>query len=225
MKLNRVNAPIRDQVLKHIRKAIVGGKFQPGERLSEQKLCMFVGASRTTIREALRHLESEGLVEAIPQKGTIVATVTAEEAKQIYEVRQELEGFMCRLFAERATPNARAALRRSMGLLEMHAENQDLENQIAESNAFYKTLAEGCGNEILSFLLLSLHARISFLRSMSLSRPGRSLESVKELKALFEALERGDADAACQASTHHVAEAKSSALRYLNESCEEGPTA
>jgi len=218
MILKRVNAPIRDQALKHIRAAIVGGQFQPGERLSERKLCEFIGASRTTIREVLRHLESEGLIKVIPQKGPIVATITGEEGKSIYEVREVLEGLVCRLFAERASSSAIVALRRSLALLERHVKEGDLVSQLTESNKFYQILMEGCGNEVVCSLLKSLHARISFLRTMSLSRQGRPSRSAKELKAIYEAIEKGDANGAWEASTHHVREAKSRALQYLNSS-------
>jgi len=218
MILKRINAPIRDQALKHIRGAIVRGQFKPGERLSERKLCEFIGASRTTIREVLRHLESEGLITVIPQKGPIVTTITFEEGKQIYEVREVLEGFMCRLLTQCVTPSVITALRRSLELLEIHAQKQDLENQTAESNRFYRILMEGCGNEVLCSLLKSLHARISFLRAMSLSVQGRPSQSAKELRAVFEAIEKGDANAAWEASTHHVREAKSALLEYLSRS-------
>ena len=218
MILKRVNAPIRDQALKHIRGAIVGGQFNPGERLSERKLCEFIGASRTTIREVLRHLESEGLIKVIPQKGPIVATITGEEGKSIYEVREVLEGLVCRLFAERASSNAIVALRRSLALLERHVKEGDLASQLTESNKFYEILMEECGNKVVCSLLKSLHARISFLRRMSLSHKGRPLRSVKELRAIYEAIEKGDADAAWETSTYHVREAKSRALQYLNSS-------
>jgi len=219
MILKRVNAPIRDQTLKHLREAIISGRFEPGERLNERKLCEWIGSSRTTIREVLRHLESEGLIKVIPQKGPIVATITIEELKDIYEVREVLEGFMCRLFAERSTSNAKTALRRSLELLEGYVEKKDLKNQLTESNRFYEILTEGCGNEVVCSLLKSLHARISFFRRMSLSREGRPSQSVNELRAIYEAIEKGDADAAWAASTYHVREAKSSALQYLGSSC------
>ena len=216
MVLKRVNAPIRDQTLREVREAIINGQFRPGERLSERKLCEFIGASRTTIREALRHLESEGLIRVIPQKGPIVATISVEEGKHIYEVREVLEGFMCRLFAERSTPDAKTALCRSLKLLETYVQKKDLENQLIESNRFYEVLMEGCGNNVVCSLLRSLHARISFLRRMSLSSQGRPSRSAKELRAMYEAIEKGDLDAACEASSYHVREAKSSALQYLS---------
>lgn len=216
MILKRINAPIRNQTLKHLREAIIRGQFEPGERLNERKLCEFIGASRTTIREVLRHLESEGLIKVIPQKGPIVATISVEEGKHIYEVREVLEGFMCRLFAERSTPDSKTALCRSLNLLETYVQKEDLENQLIESNRFYEVLMEGCGNKVVCSLLKSLHARISFLRRMSLSSQGRPLQSVKELRAMYEAIEKGDLDAACEASSYHVRAAKSSALQYLS---------
>ncbi len=221
MVLKRVNAPIRDQALKHLRRAIIGGQFQPGERLSERNLCEFIGASRTTIREVLRHLESEGLIKVIPQKGPIVATIAMEEAKDIYEVREVLEGFMCRLFAERGTSNAITALHCSLELIEGYLQEGDLANQITESNKFYRIIMEGCGNQVVYSLLKSLHARISFLRTMSLSRQGRPSQSAKELRAICEAIEKRDAHAAWETSAYHVREAKSSVLQYFNSSNKE----
>jgi DNA-binding GntR family transcriptional regulator len=130
---------------------------------------------------------------------------------------------MCRLFAERATSNAIAALRRSMDLLESYVQKGDLKNQVTGSNKFYIILSEGSGNQVLYSLLKFLHARISFLRTMSLSRPGRPSQSVKELRGICEAIEKRDADAAWAASTYHVREAKSSALKYLSSLCKGGP--
>jgi DNA-binding GntR family transcriptional regulator len=218
MLIKRVNAPIRDQALSHIREAIITGQFEPGDRLSERKLCDFIGASRTTIREVLRHLESEGLIKVIPQKGPIVAIVTEDEIKQIYEVREVLEGFMCRLFAERSTSKDKASLRLSLEKLEGYVQAKDFKNQLIESNKFYEILMDGCGNEVLRLLLKSLHARISFLRRMSLSRQGRTLRSAKELRAIYEAIEKGDTDAIYKATSYHLQEARFSVLQFLSRS-------
>lgn len=215
MILKRENAPIRNQALRHIREAIITGQFEPGEHLSERKLCDFIGASRTIVREVLRHLESEGLVKSIPQKGPIVATITEEEANQIYEVREVLEGFMCVLFAERSTPNDKNRLRLSLEKLEEYVQKGDFKNQLKESNKFYEILMEGCGNEVLHHLLKSLHARISFLRRMSLSCQGRPSRSARELRGIYEAIEKGDIDAIYNSTKYHVREAKLSMLQFL----------
>ena len=220
MAISRVNSPIRDQALKDLRSAIVRSEFKPGERLYEKKLCEFIGVSRTTIREALRTLEAEGLIKVIPQKGPIVATVTSEEANDIFEVREFLEGLACRFFAERGTPDAISALQRSVRLIERYVQEGELENQIMESNEFYKIIFEGSGNKVLYSLLNSLRNRISSLRATTLSQPNRPLQSFIELKSIYEAIEKRDRDAAWEASICHVRKAKSIALRIVSGSSE-----
>src|SRR5882672_4452774 len=92
MRVVRNTVTLRQQVLEVLRGAILNFQFKPGDRLIERELCEMTGVSRTSVREALRHLESEGLVQNLPNKGPMVATVTGEEAREIFEVRRVLEG-------------------------------------------------------------------------------------------------------------------------------------
>src|SRR5579885_3504051 len=101
--ISHIAAPVREQVGARLRQAIVTGHFQPGARLIERELCTLLGVSRTSLREALRQLESDGLVVNIPHKGLVVATMTREEAEEIYQVRAAMEGLAGRLAALRAT--------------------------------------------------------------------------------------------------------------------------
>lgn len=215
MLVSRVNAPMREQTVKGLRNAILQGKFKPGERLYERKLCELLGVSRTSIREALRHLESECLIKGIPQKGPIVAAITVDEAKDIYEVREVLESFACRLFAERANSAAISGLRRSTDLVEKYLQEGDIGNQIIESDNFYRIILEGCGNKVVCSFLNSLRARINFLRATSLSQKDRPLYSARELRNICTALEKHDPKGAWEASCDHVREAKSIALSIL----------
>ena len=88
MRVGRVAAPLRDQVLELVRGAILDFRYKPGQRLIERELIEQIGVSRTTIREVLRELDAEGLVTTIPQKGAIVVVPTAEEAADLYDVRE-----------------------------------------------------------------------------------------------------------------------------------------
>src|SRR5437762_11248559 len=98
------NTPtLREMTTDRLREAILSMHFKPNERLVERDLCDQTGVSRTSVREALRHLESEGLVERRPNKGLYVTAITVEEARQIYEVRGALEPALGRLFTQRAT--------------------------------------------------------------------------------------------------------------------------
>src|SRR3954451_985417 len=107
-------APVRERVADRIRDAIVGTHFQPGALLVERELCEATTASRASVREALRVLESEGLVVSEPGRGTRVAQLTLDEALHIYELRGALEALAGRLFAQRATEEQIAALARAV---------------------------------------------------------------------------------------------------------------
>src|SRR5689334_11856309 len=98
----RIAAPIREQIEQQLRQAITSGHFRPGDRLIERELCTLFGVSRASLREALRQLEGDGLLTNIPHKGLVVATMTKEQAFDVYQVRAVLEGLAGRLFAEQA---------------------------------------------------------------------------------------------------------------------------
>src|SRR5690242_3051163 len=98
IRIGRVAAPLREQVLEALRNAILNFDLKPGERLVERELIERIGVSRTTIREVLRELTAEGLVMVIPQKGAVVYAPSAEEAKDLYAVRAALEALAVRRF-------------------------------------------------------------------------------------------------------------------------------
>src|SRR5690554_2823503 len=101
--VDRVAAPLREQVITALRTAILDFQLRPGQRLVERELVEQLGVSRTTVREALRELTSEGLVTVVPQKGAVVATPTLEDAVDLYEVRAALESLVVTRFVERAS--------------------------------------------------------------------------------------------------------------------------
>ena len=109
-RVHRIAAPLRHSVTESIRNAIAAGVFKAGARLPERDLCAMTGVSRTLVREALRQLESEGLINVVAHRGPVVSRVTPEQAEGIYQVRIELEGLASQLFAERASEVQRLAL-------------------------------------------------------------------------------------------------------------------
>jgi GntR family transcriptional regulator, trigonelline degradation regulator len=216
LRVERAPAPIRSRVLDNLRQAILERKLAPGQRLIERELVELTGVSRTSIREALRELAAEGLVTTIPNKGTVVATVTAEEARQLYQVRSALEGLAGRLFVENATSAQRRALVNALRAVE-RASVKGSPAMLAAKDKFYDVLFEGGGNEALRSMAGSLHARVNLLRSMSLSLPGRSAESLAELAEIVAAVQAGDADAAAKACSHHVEAAGMAGFGALTE--------
>lgn len=215
LRVERAPALIRSQVLDNLRQAILDRRLAPGQRLIERELVELTGVSRTSVREALRELAAEGLVTAIPNKGTIVTSVSAQEARQLYQVRSVLEGLAGRLFVENASAAQRKALVRALERVERQAAKGT--PILAAKDAFYDVLFEGGGNDALRSVVGGLHARVSVLRSLSLSVPGRLEHSVKELRAIVDAVQAGDADAAAAACARHVEEAGRAGLLALSE--------
>lgn len=204
MSVVRVAAPIRQQVTDRLRSALAQQQFRPGDRLVERHLCDLTGASRASVREALRQLEAEGLVVNVPQVGMFVASVTRQDAELIYTIRGVLEGLAARLFARNSTPALRAALRQVATEL---AEAQGSNDLLATKDRFYAVLFAGAGSPIIDQLLSPLHARVAVLRGRSLSHPGRSIASMSEIRAIVDAIDSGDADAAAEAASFHVSQA------------------
>jgi DNA-binding GntR family transcriptional regulator len=196
--------PIRDQIASTLRAAIVNLDFTPGQLLIERDLCERTGASRPSVREALRQLEAEGLVESRNGKGTVVRVLTVQEAIDVYEVRAELEGLAARLFCERAEPEQFAALQSAIDRLrEDVAEQVDSAQILQAQKVFYEVLFAGAGNPFLDDTVRGIQVRVSQLRAMTLSVPGRLAESLAEFEEIaIEVTHRRGPDAQRAASRH-----------------------
>lgn len=208
---------LREQVTERLRMAIVTGHFKPGERLIERELCDMMGVSRTSLREALRELQADGLITLKPNKGMSVSVLTQETARSIYEVRQMLEGLAARLFARNATDEQMKALRASVEELAEVYENFSAEAFIDVKGRFYDILLEGAGNEVAADMLRRIHTRASQLRVVSLSSAERAQKSIRELRAFCDALEARDEDLAWELCLDHVQNAAHAALTSIPE--------
>lgn len=221
-RIQPVAAPVREQVIANLREAIVDLRFRPGERLRERDLIEMTGASRTSVREAVNHLMNEGLVTAIPNRGIFVASPTAQEVAELYEVREFLEGAAAESFARQATPDDVAKLRDSLARFAAagtsgKAESGDLRRLKDE---FYEIL--GSYNSTVYGILSQLHARIAMLRSLTLGDSARIGNTVRELETLVDAIAAGNEKAAGKAARSHVAAAAAAARRLLSQRQELG---
>lgn len=213
--VERVAAPLREQVLDVLRREIVEMRLRPGQRLVERELIERIGVSRTTIREALRQLAAEGLVTTIPQKGAIVAAPSAKQAAELYEVRALLEAAIAKEFALSASDIQVRALREVFGAVE---ESQDAVDEglfLQAKDQFYAVLFDGADNSTIREILEGLQARVAVLRATTVAAPGRPKNSVAEIEAIVEAIERRDPEAAAAAMSHHVHEAAATLFAQL----------
>ena len=213
--VERVAAPLREQVFDLLRREIVEMRLRPGQRLVERELIERIGVSRTTIREALRQLAAEGLVRTIPQKGAIVAIPSPKEAAEVYEVRALLEGAASREFAQNASEAQVAALREAFGDVDRAGADDDAAALLRAKNRFYDVLFEGADNATIRSILQGLQARVAVLRATSLTAPGRPRQSVIEIRAIVDAVERRDGDAAAEAAAFHVRQAAEVAFSQI----------
>jgi len=212
------HAPIREQVASIIRDAIVEMRLQPGQLLIERQLCEMTSASRPSVREALRQLEAEGLVESLNGRGTIVAVATRELAENVYEARAELEGLAASLFATRATEEERAELREAFAAVALAVSSGDsTTSALAAKNRFYEVLFRGSANPILVQMIGILQRRVSMLRVTSLRQPGRKAESVNEIKDILAAVEARDPAASRIAASRHVNQAARTIFAWLEQ--------
>jgi DNA-binding GntR family transcriptional regulator len=214
-------APLRRDVVDALRKAIIEGRLPPGSRLVERQLIDMTGVSRTVIREALRQLESESIVETIPNKGPIVRQLTRAEAEDLYLIRSVLEGLAARMFVASAKPKDIAALKDALDRT-AEAYRQGAPDRILEvKNEFYNILFAGAGSETLSAMISSLYARIWRWRALGLGHPnrspGRSKESVGALRYLYRALKSRDGELAEKVARREAMNASAEIMRIFDE--------
>ncbi len=217
--VQKLAAPLRLQVLDGLRRAIIDGRLAPGARLIERELTEMMGVSRTVIREALRQLESEGLVTNVPNKGPVVRELSPAEAKDLYTIRAVLEGLAARLFVQNAGDGELTRLAQVLDLVAGAYERGDAQDVLEFKNRFYEVLFEGAGSETLSSMLGTLHARIWRWRALGLSHPrrsrSRSRASVKGLRAMLAAIRRRDADAAERLTRDEAQSAAAEIMRLM----------
>ena len=195
------------QIAVRIGRAIVDGDFQPGEKLREVDLSPSFGVSRASIREALRTLESEGLVTILPQRGAQVTTLSAEEVRDIFEIRANLMGLACQRLAAAATLET---------LLDtLRTARDDAEAYASASLAISEFCVRNAGSRRLADLVLSFGRQTARYTRLSLSTAERRRRSYSLWRDLIEALINRKPAAAERLARDLVWGTRDSALKLL----------
>jgi DNA-binding GntR family transcriptional regulator len=188
-----------------IRAAILSLTFQPGQPLQEQALAQWLGTSRTPVREAIRRLQAEGLVETSPSRGVVVAQLSVEDVENAYLVLEVLEGLASRMAAQRLTEDGATAIRRLLDELREAAAGADLERWARADADLHDTVREIAGNAKLSQLAGLVYPVIERVRSIYLrdgSEPDRLAMATADHCAMGEAILAGDAQRAESLARH-----------------------
>lgn len=212
-------APLRRDVVDALRKAIIEGRLAPGSRLIERELIELTGVSRTVIREALRQLESESIIETIPNKGPIVRQLTRGEAEDLYAIRAVLEGLAARMFVANASSDDIKSLKNALDRTSQAYRDSSPDIIMKVKNEFYEILFAGAGSETLSSMISMLHARIWRWRALGLGHPKRSPrrseQSITGLRKLYDALNKKDANLAEKIARREVMNAANEIMQIL----------
>jgi DNA-binding GntR family transcriptional regulator len=165
----------------------------------------------------LRKLEAEKLIQMVPHKGPEVATISIQEANDLYALRGLLEGYAAREFARLADDAALQRFGEAVKELRVKALAQDRDGVLLAKTHLYNILLEKCGNVLIKDVLTGLYTRINLLRATSLMQPDRLPASLREIDKLHKLLKARDEQGAEEAARTHVANAQRAALRMLED--------
>ncbi len=204
LRIDRSTKTLKNLALEKLRDAILDLRFRPGERLVERTLCERLGVSRSVVREVLRHLEAEGLVEQVPSQGPAVARPDAAKAAEIYEIRGLLEAEAAATCAEKGTKAEFAELKAAIDRIESAFARKNPKDVLRMTTAFYQRLFEIAEKPVAWGVVQSLNAQINHLRAMTIATPERGQHAIAEMRTLLKAISQRDKKAAVAASLEHI---------------------
>jgi len=210
-------APLYEQVANRLRERIYDGLLRPGEAIDEPALCDFFGISRTPLREALKVLDREGLVELVPRRGCVVRSLSLEELGELFPVIAVLEGLCARQAVSRFTEMDLAQLEAMHLRLDGLAAAGDLNAYYEENFRVHELIQTLAGNRWLKRVTTDLRRILRLARHEQLKRPGRLQESLAEHRGLMEAFRARDPEMADQRMQQHLCNQWKALEAHLNE--------
>jgi DNA-binding GntR family transcriptional regulator len=186
---------LHDEVVARLRDLIVRGELRPHERLGERELCERFDISRTPLREALKVLASEGLVELLPHRGARVAGLTAEDVRHMFEVMASLEALSGELAATRISAGQLAEIEANHTAMVAAYRERDLPRYFAHNQAIHEAIILAGGNPVLREVYQGLNSRMRRARYAANMSEDRWLSAVREHEAMLAALRARDAAA------------------------------
>jgi DNA-binding GntR family transcriptional regulator len=201
--------PLRDQVRQALVARISEGELRPGDRIFEQEVAAEFGVSRVPVREAIRMLQSEGMVDVLPRRrGVFVRSLDRKQVEELFDVREALEVLAAKLAAEKGPAESverlGALARRARRAFDEH----DVEVMSDANAAFHDELVVLSGNALLASMLEPLHGRLAWLFRLN-QEPERVCGEHEELHA---AIASGDGDRAAEVAGRHVRSSRTMVL-------------
>lgn len=211
-----LSIPLSTQAYERLRGLILDGEVGPGDAFSERQLAERLSLGRMPVREALRELVKDGLLESLPGRGTLVRHLSANELQEIYEARQAIEGMTAFLAAKRGpTPALKAFRARFDALLE--TPDPDLRAVQQAGQEFHIAIVDAARNRELARILAGLQARIALTLKIAAEKcPSRITVSLREHVGILDAIEAGDAAEARNQVWNHLAAALAARIQLYS---------
>jgi len=216
LRIDNATVTLREKCLEKLRNAIITGYFPSGARLVERTLCEQLGVSRSVVREVIRYLQAEGLVDVLPNKGPIVAVLSWDVARQVYRIRGVMEQAAVTDCVRNLGDDTAAEILRALERLRLSYGGPDIAPVLEASSALYETIFRVGGNPMAWEIVQRLNGRISRLRAMTLTHKSRAKTGFERIQAICEAIcvQREEA-LARQRVAEHLGEAEAIARGLL----------
>ena len=210
--LEHKNYSLADQVFEKLENDILSGTYPRGEYLTEMRLCQELGVSRTPVREALRRLQQEHILEET-SKGLMVLGITREDLQDILELRIRTEGLAAARCAQLITDEQLATLKETLELQEFYLTKQDSDHIKGMDSKFHELIYRYSGSTVICDTLTPLHKKAQRYRKLSEENNSRARASVEEHRAIYEAIAARDPEAAAAAILRHTENAKNHVMK------------
>jgi DNA-binding GntR family transcriptional regulator len=208
---------LHDTVVEHLQNLIIEGALEPGSKLNEREVCERLGISRTPLREAMKVLATEGLIDIIPNRGAFVSRMNETEIRETFELMSGLEAMSGELAAERITPAEIDEIKALNATMRVCRAENDLPGYYLRNQAIHNKINEAAGNSVLRQVYLSLNRRLLALRFKSNFREDKWDRAVKEHEEMIDALEARDGKRLATILRQHLFDKRDSVLLTLQE--------
>ena len=210
--------PLRDVVFNTLRDAILTGKLVPGERLMENQLAEKLGVSRTPVREALRMLELENLVELVPRKGAQVLDMSEKDITNILEVRSALEGLATSLACKKMSKEDLQQLKNLEVAFEKAVADNDVEHFVDIDEDFHDLIFAATENDKLISIFRNLRIQLYRYRMAQAKNNETSMSTiVAHHRSIIRAIENHDAEEGASIAQGHIKYQTESILRFVRK--------
>ena len=203
--------------IKHIRNAIILGELTPGQRLKEVELASTLGLSRTPVREALRVLDAEGLIQTSPKRGASVREYATADLRELYQLRAGIEGYCTRLAAERARPEDLDALAESCARFAGLKAGRDFDQLVQENLRFHSLIHDAARSDRIATVVRQVIDIPLVYRSYAWYSDSQKFVAEFQHEQILHALESGDPERAELSMQVHVLEQLAFLIKHIGE--------